>query len=47
MPNDHAMLESFMRGIEEKDIENVPKMLISYASEMRREAFCFLQRVNK
>ena len=31
-----------MRGIEEKDIENMPKMLISYASEMRREAFLFL-----
>jgi hypothetical protein len=47
MQNDHAMLEIPMRGIEEKDIENMPKMFTSHASEMCREAFCFLHHVNK
>jgi hypothetical protein len=47
MQNDHAMLEVPLRGIEEKDIENMPKMLTSHASEMRREAFFFLHHVSK
>ena len=37
-----------MRGIEEKDIENMLENAHQFmASEMRREAFCFLQQVNK